>query len=169
MANLLQYLFQVLKQRKIKKINMLTKEKLHQTESLKYFKFNISTLQFPINWVTHLNGDYSYIEPIYDPEGGDKSNTQGRRKRTIVDENKMLLFPNPADGFFTVEYQLMDLFTTAQIVVFDMSGKIVDQKEIHYDIDQVIISSENWKAGQYVVSIITENKTVKSQTITLFK
>ena len=117
----------------------------------------------------HLNGDYSYIEPIYDPEGGDKSNTDARRIRTVINENRILLFPNPADGFFTVEYQLTDVFKTAQIVIYDMSGKIVGQRKIHFDIDQIIISSENWKAGQYVVSIIADNKTVKSQTITLTK
>ena len=117
----------------------------------------------------HLNGDYSYIEPIYDPEGGDKSNTQGRRKRTVVDENKLLLFPNPANGYFTVEYNLIDPFNKAVIVVFDISGKMVFQQEIHYDMDQVLIPSENWPSGHYTVSLFADKKTVITKKITLSK
>jgi len=69
-----------------------------------------------------------------------------------LQSTKLLLFPNPADGFFTVEYNLTDPFNKAVLVVFDISGKMVVQQEIHYDTDQVLIPSENWPAGQYTTA-----------------
>ena len=116
-----------------------------------------------------LNGDYSYAEPVYDPESGDKSNTHSRRKRTGVTDNKMLLFPNPSDGYFTVEYNLVDPFNKAVLVVFDMSGRVIVQQEINYEIDQVIIPSGNWPAGQYTVSLFADKKTAMTKKITISK
>lgn len=127
---------------------------------------NVSTKAIALQ---HLNGDNSYIEPVYDPEGGDKSNTNARRKRTVINENKMLLFPNPADGFFTVEYNLVDPFNKAVLVVFDMSGKLVLQNEVNYSVDQVIIPSDNWPNGQYTCTLFADGQTILTKQITITK
>lgn len=116
-----------------------------------------------------LNGDYSYIEPVYSPEGSEKSNSRSRRKRTVINDNKMLLYPNPATGYFTVEYQLTESFNSAKIIIFDINGKLVSQQEILYDIDQIIIPTENWVNGQYSISIIADGKTIAMRKITLIK
>ena len=116
-----------------------------------------------------LNGDYSYIEPIYNPEDGDKSNTNNRRKRAVINDNKLLLFPNPADGYFTIEYNLTDPFNKAVLVVFDISGRVIVQQEVYYEIDQMIIPSENWPAGQYMVSLFSDGKTIMTKKITISK
>jgi hypothetical protein len=149
-------------------INMAELDSIKLQELKAYSELNNSVAAKAIA-LQHLNGDYSYIEPVYDPEGGDKSNFNTRRVRTVVNENKLLLYPNPADGFFTVEYQLTDMFKTAQIVIFDMGGRIISQQEIHYDIDQIIISTENWGNGQYSISILADGKTVSNKKITLIK
>jgi len=116
-----------------------------------------------------LNGDYSYIEPIYNPEDGDKSNTNTRRKRVVINDNKLLLFPNPADGYFTIEYSLTDPFNKAVLVVFDISGRVIVQQKVYYEIDQMIIPSENWLAGQYMVSLFSDGKTIMTKKITISK
>jgi hypothetical protein len=118
-----------------------------------------------------LNSVYTYYEPVYEPAlgGGDKSNRDTRRKRIVVNENKMLLFPNPADGYFTVEYQLTDAFKSAQVIIFDINGKLITNFELHNDIDQIIIPTENWPSGQYSVSILADGKTIMHKMITLVK
>jgi hypothetical protein len=83
--------------------------------------------------------------------------------------SKRMLFPNPANGYFTIAYQLTNAFKTAQIVIFDISGKLVINQELKYDIDQIIIPTENWKSGQYSVSILTDGKTMVNNKITLVK
>ena len=149
-------------------VNMAELDSVKLLELEPYTQLNNSVAAKAIA-LQQMNGDYSYSEPVYDPEGGDKSNTNARRKRTVANENKMLLFPNPANGYFTVEYQLTDAFKTAQIVVFDMNGKLVSQIEIHYGIDQVLIPTENWVNGQYTVSILSDGKTMANKKITLIK
>jgi len=81
----------------------------------------------------------------------------------------MLLFPNPAESYFTIEYQLTDAFKTAQIVIFDITGKLVISQVLKYDIDQIIIPTENWLSGQYSVSILADGKTIVNKKITLVK
>jgi len=116
-----------------------------------------------------LNNDFSYIEAVYMPEGGEKSNSSSRRKRTVINENKMLLFPNPANGYFTVEYQVSQHFENAQLVIFDINGRIIFQQQVYYAIDQVLVASQNWHAGQYTVSLLADGKTVMTKKITLSK
>jgi len=116
-----------------------------------------------------LNIDYSYIEPIFEPEGGDKSNSNPKQERKVINENEMTLFPNPSDGYFTVEYNLYDPFNKAILVVFDISGRVIEQHEIQYEIDQVIIPANQWPAGQYTVSLFADGKTVLTNKITITK
>jgi len=110
-----------------------------------------------------LNGDYSYIEPVFEPEGGDKSNSINQIRTLLINENKMLLFPNPAHRYFTVEYQITDPFENAVLVVFDISGKMIIQKEISYSIDQLVIPVENWPTGQYTITLMADGKTIVTQ------
>ena len=90
---------------------------------------------------------------------------------TTESENgdKMTITANSEKNNFMVDYQLIEEFNNAVLVVFDISGKMVVQQEIHYDIDQVLIPSDNWPAGQYTVSLFADGKTVMTQKITLTK
>jgi len=147
-------------------MSALDTEKLMQLQN--YAVLN-STVAVRAIGLQQLNGVYSYFEPVYTPEGGEKSNRTARRKKRFINDNNLLLFPNPADGFFTVEYQLTDAFNSAQLIVFDINGKLIGNYELHYDIDQIIISSENWPSGQYTVSILADGKTILHKMITLIK
>jgi predicted Zn-dependent protease len=114
-----------------------------------------------------LNGANSYIEPVYLPEGGDKSNSDPKQESSIINENKMLLFPNPADGYFMVDYNLTDPFNKAVLVVFDISGRVIVQLEIHNEIDQLIIPAENWPNGQYTISLFADGLTIMTKKIAI--
>jgi hypothetical protein len=148
------------------KMAELDDTKLQQLQS--YAELNNTVAAKAIS-LQQLNGDYSYIEPVYSPEGGEKSNSRSRRKRTVINDTKMLLYPNPATGFFTVDYQLTESFSSAKIIIFDINGKLVNQQEILYDIDQIIIPTESWVNGQYSISIIADGKTIALRKITLIK
>ena len=87
----------------------------------------------------------------------------------MVNDNKMLLFPNPADGYFTIEYSLTNPFNKAVLVVFDMNGKMVLQNEIHYGIDQIIIPSGDWPNGQYTCTLFADGQTILTRKITIAK
>ncbi len=116
-----------------------------------------------------VNGNYSYIEPVYYPETGDKSNSKVQRKSIVNNENKLVLFPNPAADYFTVDYQISDPFNKAVLVVFDIRGKLIMQQEVYYSIDQLIVPSQNWPSGQYTLSILADGKTIITQKMTINK
>ena len=69
----------------------------------------------------------------------------------------------------TIDYQLIDPFNKAVLVIFDISGRVIVQQEIYHEIDQVLIPSENWPAGHYTVSLFADKKTVMTKKITLSK
>jgi len=117
----------------------------------------------------NFNNDYSYIEPIYVPEGGDKS-FGGEKKRSIEKyKNILVLFPNPSNAYFTVDYRLRDAFNSGKLMVLDLNGKIIYQAEINYTKDQVLIAVEGWTAGQYTCIIIADGQTRVSKKITVIK
>jgi len=83
--------------------------------------------------------------------------------------DKMAIALNSDKNNFTVDYQLKENFNKAVLVVFDISGRVIIQQEVYYDIDQVIIFSENWPAGQYTVSLFADKKEIMTKKITLSK
>lgn len=116
-----------------------------------------------------LNDANTYVEPIYLPEEGDKSNSNPKQERIVFNENEMLVFPNPADGYFTVEYNLSNPFNKAVLVVFDISGRVIEQLEIRDENDQLIIPVDDWPSGQYTISIFVNGKTAMTKKITISK
>ena len=83
--------------------------------------------------------------------------------------NKMLLFPNPSNTYFTVDYSLRNVFNTGKLMVMDVNGKMVYQAEINYDRDQVLVPVEGWTAGQYTCVLLADGKTMLSKKITIVK
>jgi len=83
--------------------------------------------------------------------------------------DKMTIVLNSYKNNFTVDYQLVEEFSKAVVIVKESIGKVIVMEELHYDIDQIIISSENWPSGQYSVSVLADGKTIMHKTITLIK
>jgi len=67
----------------------------------------------------------------------------------------------------TVEYSLIDPFNKGVLVVFDISGRVIEQQEINFEIDQLIIPVDKWPAGQYTLSLYADKKFILSRKISL--
>jgi len=65
----------------------------------------------------------------------------------------------------TIDYQLIDEFNKAVLIVLDNSGRVIVQQEILYEMDQVIIPAGNWPSGQYTFSLYTDKKLILSRKI----
>ena len=83
--------------------------------------------------------------------------------------DKMTIAQSDDKNSFTVEYNLVDPFNKAVLVVFDMSGRLVLQNEINYNIDQIIIPSGDWPKGQYTCTLFADGKTILTRKITIAK
>ena len=117
----------------------------------------------------NFNNDYSYFEPIYVPEGGDKSFGGEKKRSTVEYEDILVLFPNPSNAYFTVDYSLRETFNTGKLVIMDASGKIIRQIEINFSRDQILISTDNWPSGIYSCTLLIDGKTALTQQITVIK
>jgi hypothetical protein len=81
----------------------------------------------------------------------------------------MLIFPNPADAFFTVEYSFVSNEQPIVLKISDMNGKVVLTKALQYTRDQLLIDTQNMGKGSYVVSLFAGKKLIKSSTIQIEK
>jgi hypothetical protein len=74
------------------------------------------------------------------------------------------IYPNPANDYFTVDFTENPKLESKHIKVYDLTGK-----ELHYErIDNrnsITINSETWRAGLYFVSIVDNNRIIKSERI----
>ena len=116
-----------------------------------------------------LNGALDYNEPLFVPDGGDKSFGGGKKRSVAKYDNMLALFPNPSNSYFTVDYSLKDVFNTGKLMVMDVNGKIVYQAELYYTRDQILIAVEGWTAGQYTCVLLADGKTMLSKKITIIK
>jgi hypothetical protein len=68
--------------------------------------------------------------------------------------NRLLVYPNPTNGNFSID--LGAIYENAQITIMDISGKLIDSKNISQS--QVLNLAIEVPAGMYIVSIQAGNK-----------
>ena len=74
-------------------------------------------------------------------------------KEVDVNSSKASIYPNPAQGFFTIEnHQEID-----EIKVFDVTGKIIYNQN-GFRQNKVQVHSNSWPAGTYMVQIKSGNR-----------
>jgi len=75
-------------------------------------------------------------------------------------ENKILMFPNPANDKIVVDFGYFNT-KIEEIVVYDVIGKIKEHIDVNSITNgQTIINLDNYNAGLYFISVKTNNKTV---------
>ena len=118
----------------------------------------LSFLIFMLVIFNIANAQYAYPRPndtgVYTTE----SATGGDKMAIATDKEK---------NSFTVEYSFIDPFNKAVLVVFDISGKVIVQKEINYSIDQIIIPTGNWPGGLYTCTLFADGQTIMTKQITI--
>lgn len=75
-------------------------------------------------------------------------------------ENKVLLFPNPAQNYTTVYTEFND-YENAEIMVCDISGRLVYKEKLHEN--YTVLNLENFQKGVYVLKISSMNIPVASE------
>jgi hypothetical protein len=119
------------------------------------------------------NGLVSYSEPILMPDELKSAPVKKKYKTSqIVSGGSMKLFPNPANHYVIVEYNLENKISgnlPIKISVFSSDGKCIEEKWLKRVKDQVIIETLNYLPGIYICSLyIEKNKTI-SQKFTIIQ
>jgi hypothetical protein len=141
-------------------------------DMLKPFALNNNKAAAMAISVLKQNGQSDYKAPVYMPDMDDNRSAQVQWSKAgtpSVEENLMLIFPNPADAFFTVEYSFVSNEQPIVLKISDMNGKVVLTKALQYTRDQLLIDTQNMGKGSYVVSLFAGKKLIKSSTIQIEK
>jgi len=117
--------------------------------------------------VLTANNLCNYSEPIILPDET-KSAKQKRYVKTsqITTQSYMKLFPNPANGFIIVEYNLKDKFTAGQvgeISVMSFQGQRLIKEVITKQQDQVLINTSTLSVGTYLCTLKLSGKVIENQ------
>ncbi|MES2410057.1 MAG: T9SS type A sorting domain-containing protein, partial [Bacteroidota bacterium] len=81
-----------------------------------------------------------------------------------VDQNhaisELIIYPNPTNGNFTIDFDIADLLGEKEIQVFNVLGQRVYNSKV--DTEQAIISLSGKPNGIYICKVLTGNKAVKT-------
>jgi len=72
-------------------------------------------------------------------------------------------YPNPFSGKSVIEYSLPDNEKDASIMVFDLNGGLIKTFNLKEKSGQIIISSEDFKSGMYLYSLVVRNDEIMTK------
>jgi hypothetical protein len=76
----------------------------------------------------------------------------------------MKIFPNPANEYVTIEYELME---NGSLVLNSIDGKMVFTLELPAGKDQRIVPTQELSPGTYVINLLAGNETIASVKLTI--
>lgn len=77
-------------------------------------------------------------------------------------------FPNPTSGQLKLKYKLPNGAGIAEMKIYDMQGKLVDEFKVTDDYDFIYLPT-NYNNGLYLYSLIVDGKVIKTEKIVLNK
>jgi len=83
--------------------------------------------------------------------------------------DKMTIALNSDKNNFTVDYQLMEEFNKAVLIVKEPVGKIITMEELDNIRGQILITTDNWPSGNYTLSLFADKQLLLEQKIALNK
>ncbi len=104
----------------------------------------------------YYEGYYLVYTNVYTIGGGTKSAS------AIVD-NEINLYPNPASENITVTFSPWEQINEGQMMITDMSGRIVSREPILPGSHQKRIETSQFSSGVYVLSILSNKKIITSE------
>lgn len=106
------------------------------------------------------NNLLTYQEPYLLPDLTKSS----RVKLPVQNSNKsgglLKIFPNPAKDFITIEYHLSDKSYSGEFFIVDASGRLLYTKQASRLKDQFVVDVRQYKAGNYLVQLRSDNKII---------
>ncbi len=86
----------------------------------------------------------------------------------VVNATSFNLFPNPNNGIMQLDYNL-GIYANAKFNLFDITGKLIQTKNITSNEGSLFINEQNLDNGIYFYSILVGEKTIKTDKIVIIK
>ena len=114
------------------------------------------------------NGVTSYNEPIILPDLNKSrlANYEYEYLINITDPSYLKIHPNPAMGYIIVEYSLEN-HENAEIAINDLGGNSIITEKLLSRSNQIVIITDSWTAGVYIVALRMNGKNIESVKFTV--
>jgi len=119
----------------------------------------ISIMIFVLVIAGSVNAQYAHSQP----------NDTGIYTAETKSGDKMTIALNSDKNNFTVDYQLMEEFNKAVLIVKEPVGKIITMEELDNIRGQILITTDNWPSGNYTLSLFADKQLLLEQKIALNK
>lgn len=117
-----------------------------------------------------LNGIDTYKEPVYFPDETEPQLRIIQHAEEIINENKLLIYPNPADDYVVVEYTTTETDNTdLSVIITDISGKQIYEQKLSYLQDELVIITQQFPQGQYFCTLRDRNDIIKTDKFIIAK
>ena len=80
----------------------------------------------------------------------------------VLSEHKLLIYPNPAKDYVIIEYATIEFSKELSIIITDLNGQIVYNKQLGYPHELVIIT-DRFPTGQYFCTLKDGNKIIRTE------
>lgn len=74
-----------------------------------------------------------------------------------LEDDQLVLYPNPGNDQFAIEYELPRQYEKATLRLVDMRGRVVLEKQIGPSMSHIIVNTSGLRSGRYEVVITTSN------------
>ena len=89
--------------------------------------------------------------------------SENREKKTILYQNK----PNPFSNSTVIKYELADNSLPAELLILDLSGKLIKTYKINDTIGEISIAGNQFPAGMYIYALVVNGVEVDSKKMIL--
>lgn len=107
-----------------------------------------------------------YEEPYLVPDLTKSMEVKEPKPKPAVDKSNLLkVYPNPANEFITIEYNAGTEENQLMIEVIDEKGRLVYNTNLIRSIDQLIIDTRNFNSGNYIIRLVSGNKSIGNTSV----
>ncbi len=110
--------------------------------------------------------NYKYSEYMSLPTAVSTSrlgNTKEEVTEPILTSTLFKLYPNPTNGVTHLYFTSDAIYTNAEVVVFDITGKIILTQKLDMNSAAQTIQTQGFTAGLYLVNLVVDGKVIDKQ------
>jgi len=115
------------------------------------------------NALLALNGIDTYKEPVYFPDEVEQELRIAQYTEEEISEDKLFVYPNPAKDYVIIEYATTVFPKELSIIITDLKGQIVYNKQLSYPQDELVITMDRFSTGQYFCTLKDGNKIIGTE------
>ena len=138
-------------------------------ETLQAYTQNANVTAGEAITLLELNGIDTYREPVYFPDETEPQLRVIQHTEEEIKEDKLLLYPNPANEYLIVEYAITKATGTSSLTITNVNGQIVYQEKLNYLQDELVIITNKLTQGQYFCTISNGTNTIRTEKFLLVK